>query len=194
MLTKVCTKCGIEKSIDCFSKQKGCSYGVKYECKTCNKQYKAQYYKANKEAIAEQHKAYYEANKTPFIERSRSHRESNKEVVAAQMKAYYQANKKAAAERRKAYKKTNPHLFTAYVAKRKAAKLQATPLWADKQHIESLYLIASINRQGGYDLHVDHIVPLQSDTVCGLHCEANLQLLPASDNISKGNRHWPDMW
>lgn len=33
-----------------------------------------------------------------------------------------------------------------------------------------------------------------SKKVCGLHCEANLRALPAVDNISKGNRHWPDMW
>jgi hypothetical protein len=194
MLTKVCTKCGVEKSVDCFSKQKGCSYGVKYECKVCDKQYKAQYYKANKAAIAEQHKAYYEANKNPFIQRSKAHREAYREAVAEQQKAYYQANKEAIAERQKVYRKNNLHLINASGAKRKAAKLQATPSWTNKEHIESLYLIAAINRQGGYNLHVDHIVPLQSDTVCGLHCEANLQLLYASDNISKGNRHWPDMW
>jgi hypothetical protein len=55
-----------------------------------------------------------------------------------------------------------------------------------------MYQLATIFNRTGMNLQVDHIVPLQSDLVCGLHCEANLQLLPASDNISKGNRHWPD--
>jgi hypothetical protein len=41
--------------------------------------------------------------------------------------------------------------------------------------------------------HVDHIVPLVSKFVCGLHCEANLQLLPGPENQRKGNRVWPDM-
>jgi hypothetical protein len=106
---------------------------------------------------------------------------------------HYQANKKEGGKKILAYVKANPHIKNSNNAKRKAAKLQAIPAWANLEAIKGMYLIAAINREGGYDLHVDHIVPLISDIVCGLHCEANLQLMPASDNISKGNRHWPDM-
>lgn len=40
---------------------------------------------------------------------------------------------------------------------------------------------------------IDHVVPLISDIVCGLHVEANLSVIPASVNRGKRNRYWPNM-
>jgi hypothetical protein len=78
--------------------------------------------------------------------------------------------------------------------KRMAAKKQAVPIWADFKTITKLYEEARNRAKAtGIKHHVDHIVPLQSPIVCGLHCEANLQILTAFENQSKRNRHWPDM-
>jgi len=80
-------------------------------------------------------------------------------------------------------------VFAAHVSKRNAKKHQATPRWAELDQIEELYAEAArLSQETGESYHVDHIVPLQSDVVCGLHCLDNLQILTAEDNLSKNNK------
>ena len=69
-------------------------------------------------------------------------------------------------------------------AKRRSAKLQRTPAWADLEAIKQFYL----NCPEGY--HVDHDVPLQGENISGLHVLNNLVYLTAEDNLKKGNK-WP---
>lgn len=64
----------------------------------------------------------------------------------------------------------------------------ARPKWANLPEIKSIYEYAHYN-----DLEVDHIVPLVSKIVCGLHCPANLAAVPPPYNRAKGNKYWPNM-
>lgn len=73
-------------------------------------------------------------------------------------------------------------------AERKARKLKATPNWADRDLMTSLYKLAAIyTKVTGTEYHVDHIVPLRGETVCGLHVHNNLQILEGQENRLKGN-------
>ena len=67
-------------------------------------------------------------------------------------------------------------------AKRRAMKFQATPKWANLDKIKEIYL----NCPKGF--HVDHIIPLQSKKVCGLHVHNNLRIITAHQNQLKSNR------
>lgn len=80
-----------------------------------------------------------------------------------------------------------------YCQRRNAAKLNATPRWASFGEMRAIYARAAELRRQGQDVHVDHIVPLKSALVCGLHCEANLQVIHAKANHAKLNKFWPDI-
>jgi len=75
-----------------------------------------------------------------------------------------------------------------YKRKRRQVHRNATPLWASKKSIDEAYEIA---KETG--LIVDHIVPLVSDRVCGLHCPDNFRCITDKLNRFKSNRYWPDM-
>lgn len=92
-----------------------------------------------------------------------------------------------------AWRKAHPAENAASSMRRYAAKLNATPRWADHEVIAGIYRRAAELTATGIPHEVDHIVPLQSPIVCGLHVPCNLQVIPMRENCAKGNRYWPDM-
>ena len=94
----------------------------------------------------------------------------------------------------KVYSRVELSKENAKAKRRQVVKMNAVPQWADKEKVDWFYAEAQkISLETGMRYDVDHIVPLQSKHVCGLHCEHNLQLLPQAENRRKWNKHWPDM-
>lgn len=114
-----------------------------------------------------------------------------RDLATKKAKADYSQRRK---EILRAYRKKNPGKLQAHKAARRARKLQATPGWADLARISKIYQLANMEKQlTGSNVNVDHIVPLNSKLVCGLHVHYNLQITTDLYNFRKSNRKWPDM-
>ena len=92
----------------------------------------------------------------------------------------------------KAWRQANPIKDYTRWLKRDLAKKQRTVSWdkelTDLAVEEGLDNCKRLEQLTGVVWHLDHIVPLRGKTVSGLHVWNNFQLLPASVNISKGNK------
>ena len=121
-------------------------------------------------------------------------RSNRKELLKEKARQWRLDNPEKAKSSVALWAKTNPHKVNSIHNKRRATKISATPAWANAFFIEEIYDLAQRRTKAtGFKWHVDHTVPLQSKVVCGLHVHNNLQVIPAVENYSKGNRHWPDM-
>ena len=92
----------------------------------------------------------------------------------------HMTRKQLEAKKREKVKKQNAY---------RAIKLSATPSWADRLAIDQIYKTATERgKRTGKKYNVDHIVPLQGKSVCGLHVQTNLRIVLARTNHKKGNR------
>ena len=167
---KQCSKCRMVKPLAEFGVRKASPDGCAYLCEPCAAQHCADWRTKNPGAFEEWY-------------------QNNKDDRAEYWQRWYEGNKEHRSASYARWAKENSHIINALIAKRTAKKLQATPLWANEEAIKAIYAEAARRtRETGIRHEVDHIYPLQSDIVCGLHCEANLQILTKVDNIRKGNR------
>lgn len=124
-----------------------------------------------KSCSSDQHKQYYQSNIEEISKYNKQYRNTNLDKIREYQK-YYD---------KQYYQEHKPERI-AHNAKRRAVKLNATPSWADYEEITKIYKL----RPDG--VHVDHIIPLGGEDVCGLHCEHNLQYLTSAENLSKSNK------
>lgn len=166
-----------------------------------------------KENKREKHKLYmreYRKIHSDRTEESRKRYFKNKESILKQTKEWSKENPEKRKQIRDKYRLNNPEKVRessrnwtqrnkasciANCAKRYACKTNSTPSWVNLKEIKKVYTLTKLyTEEKGEKFHVDHIVPLRGKNVCGLHVHWNLQILPAIENIKKGNKFSEDLW
>lgn len=178
LLIKKCSQCGVEKTLSCFHKQKATKDGYRTICKECRKGEDIERYLLNKKEIVARTTKWQKDNPERAKEIQAKSRLKNK-------------------EKRKDYiakwRSNNRGKINALNSTRNAAKKKRTPQWLtsfDILKIQCLYSLAAMrSKESGQKWHVDHIVPLQGNSVCGLHVPWNLRVIPAIENLRKYNKY-----
>lgn len=115
--------------------------------------------------------------------------ERNRQAVIARAQARPAAEKRAYKD---THKQANPDYYKTLVSFRRRRFRDATPPWLthrQKTEIRELYKIAiTMSKTTGERYVVDHIIPLQGETVCGLHVPWNLRVITQEENLAKSNR------
>ena len=169
---KVCTKCGLEKDLGSFSKNKYFKDGLQYSCRDCNKA---------------SNKAWYKENKEEKLANGKKYRDSHKEETAARMRVYCEANKERRAAYGKAWAKANPDKKREAVRKRRAMKELVNENYTkeDEAYTMDLFDNMCYNCDSTDNLHIDHHKPLSRGNPL---TRDNAVVLCGSCNSSKGTK------
>jgi len=168
---------------------------------------KKQWAKDNEEKIKQGNAKLYQENRECRLEYAKSYREDNPEKIKESRKARYESNKESILAKNKEWRDSKPREYhNEYLRKWKSenrgkvvqsGKKRSIPmskclkLLGGRQIgvLNQFYNYASrISECIGIKHHVDHVLPLVGDGFTGLHVPWNLQVIPATINLRKGNR------
>lgn len=192
--SKRCQRCGEQKSLDSFSRNSSSKDGLRGKCKPCRTIESTEWIANNRDRYNKRIRDDRAVNPEKYKAWANAYRNSDPERYKEIKTNWLKKNPEKRKEISSRYSRSHKAQAVFLTRKRQAATLQAVPLWADADSIQRIYEdAAKLSKSTGIKYEVDHIVPLRGKTVCGLHCEANLQILERRENRSKSNRFWPDM-
>jgi hypothetical protein len=152
-------------------------------CVECMYMATIEYIAKNRETVRRNERECYAKRIEHFREKNRRYGKENLEKKRASVKSWSEKNRDK---------------VRATAMRRYTKKLHATPPWlteSDNEWINAIYKIATkMQEQSGIKMAVDHIVPLQSKIVCGLHVPWNLRVISFSENSGKHTKITDDVY
>ena len=143
-ITRVCRKCGQEKPLEEFAKNKECVLGHSHICKQCKAEQSRKWHAANPEKYRERSRKYRAANPEKCREQSRKYRAANPEKYRERSRKYRAANPEKTREYNRKYRE---ELSDGYlIGQLKHCNLPATPETIDYKRIQ-LKLYREIKNQ-----------------------------------------------
>ena len=183
---KRCRRCNIERPKSDFYLYARNKDGLDSYCKICRKDKWVNY-----------RNEVYEPKRKLAVEKRKQEKQKIRELTK---EAKLEARRQKKREYQAQYRQRNPTAYKQWVDSnrgyynsvkrlRKHGIRNATPKWADLDKINNIYSLAvEMNKMGTERWHVDHEIPLNGKTVCGLHVHENLRIIPAKENLRKSNR------
>lgn len=217
---KVCGLCFKELEKDEFYKDKSSPDGLSYHCKSCTKERSVNYYRENKSVISENSKQkrrelkennpeeyerllaearerFSKRDKDKSNECSRLWYKNNKEKANTIKNRWAVKNTDKVKAMTRAYRQNNKARYAFLANQRRARQIKATPAWLTEDEKEDIFTFYAVREEFstmfGKKYEVDHIIPLQGKTVCGLHVPWNLRVVESSINNRKKNTLFPSL-
>jgi len=183
MKIKICSKCGIDKSTNRFSKDKNTKNGLRSWCKDCCKVYRKIYNKLHKSKIYARQKKYNLAHKEEIAVYDNKYRKQRKKIDS-NFKLIYNIRIRIL----QALKRNSKHTST--------VKLLGCTIKELKVHLQKHFTPGMTWKNHSLKgWHIDHIRPCASFDLSQPKEQrkcfhySNLQPLWAIDNIKKGYKY-----
>jgi hypothetical protein len=214
---KTCSKCGIQKSLDDFHKDKSMKDGHRYQCKQCIEAYTLNRYHENAEVLKQKTRDYKINNRDKVLDCKKRTYAKNKDYYLSQIREWAKKNKDHVREYQKRRLLECPQLrLRSNISRRLNKHFKLRGFKKDyvstktilnqilnyslkdlKIHLELQFKEGMTWENYGKVWHIDHKTPdswfeyksMEDDGFKKSWALENLQPMLAEENRSKGNRY-----